>query len=426
MPKIKSQRGSKSKRLEPLGKQIEKDDARKFAKGSKKWLSAKAKEREARKARLEESAGVTDAATTKKIIEFAREQMAEENVRSRKTKVNEKGSGYGNFLDSDDEVDSVYDEDESEYMARDEYEELDVTEADERAIEMFMNTEKPARRTLADIIMEKMKEREAQQGLDQVEDKSNGLSPQMVEVYTNVGKILSRYRAGKVPKAFKIIPSLKNWEEVLWVTEPERWSPQASYVATRLFASNLNPRMAQRYYSLVLLPAVREDIRYNKRLNYHLYLSLKKALYKPAAFFKGVLIPLCEQGCTLREGAIVGSILAKVSIPVLHTSAAMLKIAQMPYAGANSLFLRVMMNKRYNLPYKVIDGLVKHFLGFMKEKRELPVLWHQSLLVFAQRYKLALTQEQKEALKPLLRIHSHYQITPEVRRELFFSVSRQT
>lgn len=64
--------------------------------------------------------------------------------------------------------------------------------------------------------------------------------------------------------------------------------------ATRIFASNLNPAMAQRYYAMVLLPAARDDIHENKRLNYHLYMALRKACYKPAAFFKGIVIPLCE------------------------------------------------------------------------------------------------------------------------------------
>lgn len=43
----------------------------------------------------------------------------------------------------------------------------------------------------------------------------SGLDAKVVEVYTAVGKILSRYSAGKVPKAFKVVPMLKNWEEVL-------------------------------------------------------------------------------------------------------------------------------------------------------------------------------------------------------------------
>jgi len=43
------------------------------------------------------------------------------------------------------------------------------------------------------------------------------------------------------------------------------------FAATKIFASNLNPRMAQRFYNLVLLDAVRADILENKKLNYHYY-----------------------------------------------------------------------------------------------------------------------------------------------------------
>lgn len=113
-------------------------------------------------------------------------------------------------------------------------------------------------------------------------------------VISRVGKLLSRYTAGKLPKAFKHIPSVQHWEEVLYLTEPENWSPNAVYQATRIFASNLGGKKAERFYRLVLLPRVREDIRKNKRLHFALYQTLKKSLYKPAAFFKGILFPLCE------------------------------------------------------------------------------------------------------------------------------------
>jgi essential nuclear protein 1 len=39
-----------------------------------------------------------------------------------------------------------------------------------------------------------------------------------------------------------------------------------------------------------------------------------------------------------------------------------LQIAEMPYSGANSLFLRLLIDKKYALPYRAIDGLVEHFL----------------------------------------------------------------
>ena len=49
---------------------------------------------------------------------------------------------------------------------------------------------------------------------------------------------------------------------------------------------------------------------------------------------------------------------------------------------------------------------------------KLPVLWHQSLLAFAQRYKNEITEDQREALLDLLLVRGHKQIGPEVRREL--------
>ena len=66
-------------------------------------------------------------------------------------------------------------------------------------------------------------------------------------------------------------------------------------------------------------------------------MALKKSLYKPGAFFKGILLPLCEGGdCTLREAAIIVSVIVKVSVPVLHSAAVLLKIAEMEYSGMNN------------------------------------------------------------------------------------------
>lgn len=58
----------------------------------------------------------------------------------------------------------------------------------------------------------------------------------------------------------------------------------------------------------------------------------------------------------------MGSVLARNSVPVLHSSAAMLKIAEMDYTGANSIFLRILFDKKYALPYRVVDSVVFHFL----------------------------------------------------------------
>lgn len=306
--------------------------------------------------------------------------------------------------------------------------EVAVDAEDEKAMQMFMNKNPPMRRTLADIIMEKITEKQTEVGT--VMSEASGrpmpqLDPRVVEVYRGVNKVLSRYRSGKLPKAFKIIPALSNWEQILYMTEPETWTAAAMYQATRIFSSNLKERMAQRFFNLVLLPRIRDDIAEYKKLNFHLYMALKKALFKPGAWFKGILIPLCESGtCTLREAIIIGSILTKCSIPVLHSSATMLKLAEMEYNGANSIFLRLLLDKKYALPFRVLDALVAHFLSFRSEKRELPVLWHQSLLTLAQRYKADLSTEQKEAVLELIKIQTHPPISVEIRRELQNSESR--
>lgn len=62
---------------------------------------------------------------------------------------------------------------------------------------------------------------------------------------------------------------------------------------TSVYISNLKPAEAREFLEYILLPAVRENIRDNRgKLNVHLYEALKKSLYKPSAFFKGIVHPL--------------------------------------------------------------------------------------------------------------------------------------
>uniref|UniRef100_A0A2K6EHH9 Bystin like n=1 Tax=Propithecus coquereli TaxID=379532 RepID=A0A2K6EHH9_PROCO len=276
--------------------------------------------------------------------------------------------------------------------------EVVVDPEDECATEMFMNKNPPARRTLADIIMEKPTEKQTE--VEMVMSEVSGfpvpqLDPRVLEVYRGVREVLSKCRSGKLRKVFKIILALSNWEQILYVTEPKAWTAAAMHQTTRIFASDLKERMAQ------------HDIAEYKRLNCHLYMALKKS-----------------GTCTLWEAIIVSSIITKCSIPVLYSSAAMLKIAEMKYSGANSIFLLLLLDKKYALPYQVLDAVVFHFLGFWTGNRELPVLWHQCLLTLVQRYKADLATDQKEPLLELLRLQTHPQLSPKIRRELQSAVLR--
>ncbi|KAF6141413.1 hypothetical protein GIB67_021229 [Kingdonia uniflora] len=324
--------------------------------------------------------------------------------------------------ESEDEIEEFdgFLETQSQYNGVDE----EVDEEEERMLEEFISKDAVKQCTLSDLVINKIRERE-----EQISSERRPL-PKMdttvIDLYKGVGIFLHKYTNGKMPKAFRHIPSLELWEDVLYLTEPEKWSANAMFQATRIFSSNLGSKKAQRFYKLVLLPRVREDIRKNKRLHFALYQALKKSLYKPAAFNKGILFPLCESGtCNLREAVIVGSIIQKVSIPPLHSSVALLKLAEMDYCGTTSYFIKLFLDKKYALPYRVLDAINAHFMRFLEDSRDMPVIWHQCLLTFVQRYKNELAREDKDNLSYLIsQCQKHPKVTPEIKRELKNSRNR--
>lgn len=272
----------------------------------------------------------------------------------------------------------------------------------------------------------------------------------MILTKTRVGLLLSRYRSGKLPKPFKILPTLPfpTIQTLVPMSRPDSWTPNAVYEATKIFVSG-TPSVAQFFINAVLLERVRDDIAETRKLNIHLYKGLKKALFKPAAFFKGLLFPLVSSGtCTLREAHIISSVLVKMKVPLLHSAAALHRLCEIAAeqmsgdteaAAAANTFIRVLLEKKYALPYKVVDALVFHFLRFRavdlrtaeddmdvdgaqseknQKAQKLPVIWHQCLLAFAQRYRDDITEDQREALLDLLLVRGHKQVGPEVRREL--------
>ncbi|KAL0795990.1 hypothetical protein Bca101_067367 [Brassica carinata] len=318
--------------------------------------------------------------------------------------------------DDIDDFDGKFDDDDC-------YHQDDVNEDDEKLFESFIAKNAPPQRTLADIIIKKIKDNDAE--LAEEERPDPQMDPMIAKLYKGVAKLMSEYTVGKMPKAFVRITKMERWQDVLYLTEPEKWSPNAMYQATRIFAHHLKNSQIQKFYNYVLLSRVREDIRKNKRLHFALYQALKKSLYKPSAFNKGILFPLCKSGtCSLREAVILGSILEKCSFPVDHSGIALLNLAEMEYCGTTSYFIKTLLEKKYCMPYRVLDALVAHFMRFVDEIRVMPVIWHQSLLTFVQRYKYELLKEDKEHLQTLIKRQKHHLVTPEIVRELDGSRNR--
>lgn len=306
-----------------------------------------------------------------------------------------------------------------------------ASEEDERAMSMFLpsaggaaagGAPLPKGQTLADVIMAKIqeKERKAEKGEAASQAGDGDLSEKITQVYLGIGKGLHIYKKGKIPKAFKIIPSLTNWEEVLSLTNPQNWSPAAMYEAVCIFASSLNPKMVQRFYNLVLLPAIRQNVQKWKRLNFHYYRSLKKSMSTPAAFFKGIVLPLAADNCSLPEAIILCSVLGtSCPIPAMHSCCCIVRLCTMrPWYGTTSILLATMLSQKYALPVQVVSQVVAHFAAFQADDRVLPVVWHRSLLVFVQRYRFQLTDVQRKQLKDLNKVHFHEGVGSEIHREL--------
>ncbi|KAF7531658.1 hypothetical protein G7054_g8669 [Neopestalotiopsis clavispora] len=383
-----------------------------------------------------------DARASKQILKLGRELADEHDAAPPRPPTESNAFGFESRFEEDEEV-GPFDNDDEAWGDDDEIvEEVEIEPEDLETYNKFLGAEEDPLSA-----HEFFGGQGSGQAVGPVEDEDYELPPKVVEVYEKIGMMMSRYKSGKLPKPLKILPTIPHWEDILMLTKPEDWTANAVYEATRIFVSG-KPIVAQRFVEMVLLDKVREDVYENKKLNVHLFAALKKSLYKPAAFFKGFLFPLVSSGtCTLLEARIVSAVLVRVHIPVLHSAAAIKGLCDIAAeeasagtegGGATNIFIKALLEKRYALPFQVIDGLVFHFLRMrsmdpaamqkgdvmdVSEERaamqaRLPVVYHQCLLMFAERYRNDITEDQREALLDLLLTHGHHKIGPEIRREL--------
>lgn len=88
----------------------------------------------------------------------------------------------------------------------------------------FQNKNKKANdegKNLADLIMAKMEagDYETESNLN-TSKAAPLLDEKVLDAYKKLGVVLKTYRSGKLPKAFKVIPMVSNWEELLFLTQP--------------------------------------------------------------------------------------------------------------------------------------------------------------------------------------------------------------
>lgn len=262
---------------------------------------------------------------------------------------------------------------------------------------------------------------------DKLNEQENPLfDKKTIDGFKDLGDILHRWTSGKLPKLFGILPSIEEWKVLIEYTRPMEWTPNAMYEGTCMFASNLNNTLVEDFYKFYLVPYIRNNIRRYGKLNVHLYNSLKKTIYKPAGFFKGIIFQMAEN-LTAKEANIIGSILSKCSIPVAHSSSAIMILFEKNgldrISHGHFFFIRILLSKKYALPSPVKEGIVKHLVKISDcsmNKFKLPVIFHQVLLTFVQIYKFDLTNTEKDEIKKLTSKFSHHIITELILKEINF------
>ncbi|GAN02232.1 bystin [Mucor ambiguus] len=231
---------------------------------------------------------------------------------------------------------------------------------------------------------------------------------QVIQIYKKIGCLLARFQStmNRLPKALKIIPSLSNWNEILLLTEPSSWTPQATCEVTRLFLTSIKATQTKQYFQCVLLHAVRNNLAKsaNSQLDPALYIALKKALAcNPALFMKGLLFPLCESNtCTVAEACTLATVLGQTKIPALQSATALLRLSEQFFTLPLCILVHVFVQKRQALPYRVVDILTFKYFCQRENLQQLPTMWYQSLLLFAQSYSIDMVPTQKRALLALI------------------------
>jgi len=216
----------------------------------------KAKASKPRKPSRDEGESYVDSNSSRKILSISR-QLAEEAEAEEKNKVKRPPTTSSVFdfesrLGEDDSLEATQYDDEEAWG--DEGEETIEADVDPNDLELFHkfiptdddpikwgSTEESASgggTDLAALILDKIAQHEngnQSHDIDDFGDQDNmvELPEKVVEVYSKIGLLLSRYKSGKLPKPFKILPTLQIWEDLIAITRPDEWSPNSVFAATR-------------------------------------------------------------------------------------------------------------------------------------------------------------------------------------------------
>ena len=122
------------------------------------------------------------------------------------------------------------------------------------------------------------------------------------------------------------------------MTRPDEWSPHCVHAATRVSASNLDPKRARTFYGDVLLERCRDDIREHRRQTTTCTRRCT-ALCLSQLLVQRVLLPLVKSGdCTLRRRWCSGRSWPRPRCPRPTRPVVIMKLAELLYRARSPCF----------------------------------------------------------------------------------------
>lgn len=242
----------------------------------------------------------------------------------------------------------------------------------------------------------------------------DSVSPQVQAMYVQLGKILHTFRGGKLPKAIKMLATekkIKNWLELLFLTNPYEWSLDALLAITHIFQHFGSVKRNTIYNEKVMLEYVLELVESDKKISKNIFEVFLIAGRTPQSFLVGFLIPLArESSCSRKTAKFICELMDHVKLSNTYANVFVEKLMKFDKTNTVTLFISKIISRSFALTISSIDAIYSYFLSFQGEEDKMNLLWNKTLLEFVQKYGKNLLVEQREGIIELIQINQTQEI----------------
>ncbi|KAH0574509.1 Bystin [Spironucleus salmonicida] len=227
----------------------------------------------------------------------------------------------------------------------------------------------------------------------------------LTPVFQQLSIVFRDYRSGSLPKLMRSLPSSNLWLQLMKLTNPLEWSPNATKELTRLFISMLPEKEAFFYIKDLLMPRVRQDLLLKQKLSLQVFESLVKSTYKPLAFLKGCVLEVIQADDSAGLVRAVGSVIKRCSLPRMSVISFIQVLTEADPNGASLAFLATLLSKNYSLTPQNLDSVFNYIMKYTGAITNL--VFYDLILIFVKSYGNSLSGEQQVTLYEKMKQFKH-------------------